>query len=57
MDGHMMSLSAHRLTPFAGQHPGAERSRLGSVTGRTGEVAPRSWDPAKDTKVAKTLWP
>jgi len=38
------------------QRPSAERSELVSVAGRT-EIAPLSWAPAKDTKVAKTLWP
>jgi hypothetical protein len=39
------------------QRRSAERSKLVSVTGRTREIAPPSWAPAKDTKVAKTLWP
>jgi hypothetical protein len=39
------------------QRPSVERSKLVSVTGRIRKIAPRSWAPAKDTKVAKILWP
>ena len=41
----------------ARQRPSAERSNLVTVTGQAHEIAPRSRAPAKDTKVAKTLWP